>query len=354
MSSHLRPANIVGRIGRVGLLLSLGVDGVDVFFVLSGFLITGILFDSLGDDFYFRKFYARRVLRIFPLYYGVLAVLLLLTHPLHIEWNGLQYSLLLYLQNTHFLFPSLIGFDSPYFTIDHLWSLAVEEQFYLMWPLLLFLLRRPRSIVTACVAGIALSFCLRVWGLEHGWGFNWINRNLFCRMDEMLGGAALAMLLRTRLAEGALRLSVPVFCVGIAGEALLFSGVVPVTWATSLNYTLLILVSAGLLGWCMQPGSVAKRAFEWKPLRWLGKYSYGLYVLHLLLQKGITRLMWTPVHALLHGEAATKLAIIVANFVLSTLAAYLSFQLYEKHFLKLKRFFDYDRRPAAPEAAAAV
>lgn len=83
----------------VGEVLHYGNAGVDLFFVLLGFLITGILYDSLKDEGYFRKFYAVRVLRIFPLYYGVLFVCLLLTWPLHLHWGSMRWMLMLYLQN---------------------------------------------------------------------------------------------------------------------------------------------------------------------------------------------------------------------------------------------------------------
>ena len=83
----------------IGGILHYGNVGVDLFFVLSGFLITGILYDSLKDDGYFRKFYARRVLRIFPLYYGVLVVCFLLTRPLPLHWGAMGWLLVLYLQN---------------------------------------------------------------------------------------------------------------------------------------------------------------------------------------------------------------------------------------------------------------
>ncbi len=113
-------------INFVGQVLYYGYFGVDLFFVLSGFLITGILYDSRQDDGYFRKFYARRALRILPLYYGVLIVCLLLTHPLHLHWGDMGWLLMLYLQNLH---PMKIMDFSPGAGIGlyHFWSLAVEE-----------------------------------------------------------------------------------------------------------------------------------------------------------------------------------------------------------------------------------
>src|SRR5271156_4679340 len=112
-------------------------SGVTLFFALSGFLITGILFDTLGSKRYFRTFFGRRVLRIFPLYYGVLLVLLLLTRPLHMDWHGQAYRLWTYTTNIPFTHDWEEN-PSPYVNLIHFWSLAVEEQFYLIWPLVIF------------------------------------------------------------------------------------------------------------------------------------------------------------------------------------------------------------------------
>src|SRR5260370_3776566 len=111
--------------------------GVNLFFALSGFLITGILFETLHDSNYFRTFYARRALRIFPLYYGFLFVLLALTKPLHFQWNGWQYYHLTYTSNLA-LWRYHVPLILPNFNINHFWSLDVEEQFYLICPFVVY------------------------------------------------------------------------------------------------------------------------------------------------------------------------------------------------------------------------
>ena len=118
------------------VILEYGRIGVDLFFVLSGFLITGILLDSKGSSHYFRNFYIRRALRIWPLYYLILLIIYLLTSqflPQMKDGNVWLY-FTVYIQN---LFLNL---KIPY-GLEPTWSLAVEEQFYMTWPLLVFLLK---------------------------------------------------------------------------------------------------------------------------------------------------------------------------------------------------------------------
>ncbi len=143
-----------------------GWCGVDLFFVLSGFLITGILHDARRGPGYFRNFYMRRVLRIFPLYYGVLAALFL-AYPLlagsHQRFAALaehQPWLWLYAQN----FKVILSGDWVPCGMNHFWSLAVEEQFYLFWPFVVFACRR-RTLLHVSVALVVLALAVRI-GLQ--------------------------------------------------------------------------------------------------------------------------------------------------------------------------------------------
>src|ERR1700749_4828090 len=141
------------------LRLPWGWSGVNIFFVLSGFLITGILLDTRNDAHRARNFYVRRILRIFPLYYGVLLALLLLHPLLHCQWTRAWLAWPLYLGNfLRFAGPSAAIDGSPLehaadgwlilgrfphasLYVGHFWSLCVEEQFYLFWPWVVFLIR---------------------------------------------------------------------------------------------------------------------------------------------------------------------------------------------------------------------
>ncbi|MGH7179181.1 MAG: acyltransferase family protein, partial [Tepidisphaeraceae bacterium] len=143
----------------------LGRCGVDLFFVLSGFLITGILYDTRDSERYFRTFYARRILRIFPLYYGTIAVLavfvpfvLRMDIAEHRPFVANQHWLWLYLTN----FAQAFGHPEAMGRLGHLWSLAIEEHFYLAWPLVIFFFNRE-SAIRACGGMILLSLALRVW-----------------------------------------------------------------------------------------------------------------------------------------------------------------------------------------------
>ena len=148
---------------------SVWLDGVILFFVLSGYLITGILLDAKGSDGYFRNFYARRALRIFPAYYLTLlltAVTIFIVAPASpalgpgaFEWTYFIF----YVQN---YWMGIEAYKTPLSGIlGHTWTLAIEEQFYLIWPAAVFFLGR-RALIGFCIALLVLSPIVRIWILQ--------------------------------------------------------------------------------------------------------------------------------------------------------------------------------------------
>ena len=346
MANHL----ITGNFGHVSFpvlfFTQVCLAGVDLFFVLSGFLISGILLDSVEDGGYFRKFYARRALRIFPLYYGVLLLVAVLTRPLEMHWNGTLPSFLLYVQNLRVL-PSIWQLPPQrYVNLTHLWSLAVEEQFYLVWPLVLWLVRGSRRVVAVCCLGIVLSAAVR-WqmALAHV-DERVVYTSTLGRMDQLLVGALLVLLLRSAAGPVWRRWAGVAFCVGFPAEFVLELlsfhgkfGSLTIALATLHNLQVGLLWGA-LIAWSLEPGSVADRVCRWRPLRFFGKYSYGLYVLHAIALPAFNQgLRWMRAHGV--GRLQARAATGVLEFAVALLAAYCSFHLYEKQFLRLKRYFDY-------------
>ncbi|HEX4125887.1 MAG TPA: acyltransferase [Tepidisphaeraceae bacterium] len=316
--------------------LATGSVGVDMFFALSGFLITGILLDSREEPGYFRNFYMRRVLRIFPLYYGVLLVvfgMLWWTRPIqpfvpHQAW------LWLYVAN----FAGLRQVSMvPMF--DHFWSLAVEEQFYLAWPIMVFLLPRRRLLHVALwlIGGSLVLRCALIGsgalGAELAAGLT------PCRLEGLLLGSVLAIIQREPGALSALRRPAIVVGTLAALAAMLSRGVAGAqsVWGLSgvghftvpVAFTCVLALAAGGQGmWA------TVLSMRW--LRFFGKYSYGLYVFHYLFEPWLDRWFWLL--------PAWPVASIVLHMILAlaaTLAVALaSWHLYEKQFLKLKRWFE--------------
>ena len=181
-------------------LMSSGWVGVQIFFVLSGFLITSILLADRHLPFgaYLKRFYWRRTLRIFPLYFGYLAIFtiafVLAGVPAH--FDGYWPFLYTYTFNYLLLLPSYnVG---TFF--GHLWSLSIEEQFYLLWPALVYLLS-PRAFRWVILALIALAPAIRVVtaAILHGTSDapGYLGRNIygltFCQLDAFAAGAAVAV-----------------------------------------------------------------------------------------------------------------------------------------------------------------
>ena len=344
-----------------------GWVGVDLFFVLSGFLITTILYDARQTQGYFRNFYMRRVLRIFPLYYGVLFVafvLLPLVHPVvSATYRSVSsHQIWLWVYMTNLIQPrggpdwQLGAYAQPgwrWFT--HFWSLAVEEQFYLVWPAVVFFLDR-RKLMALCGFVMATALAIRIGRAMHHDSPQLTYYYTFCRMDALAAGALLALASRE---AGIVSLTKLANWIGLASGLLLLALFVRNGLSFSFDnplvntagFSLLALFFASLLVWAINApaSSIGGRFFNAGWLKFLGKYSYGLYVLHGLLHPALDEAFpLDRLSRLLHSSILGSIAHLVLAAGISILAAIASWHLFEKHFLKLKKFFEY-RTPTLSE-----
>lgn len=322
-----------------------GALGVNLFFALSGFLITGILLDAKGSVGYFKNFYARRALRIWPLYYATLFVLLLVipaVHPVHDDKYLFsiqhQASLWLYLNN---FYEAYIGRAIPLF--GHFWSLAVEEQFYLVWPFLVLVLSR-RSLQWLCVACIIESLLARFGLVDRGMDPAIALRITFCALDSLAVGAAIAVLRRDAVTLQ--RLRVPGL-LGFAAAALctvaqfLSPRVERSAFGFAISGTIWSFAFGGVLIAALGAyGQRWTRLFEIRSLRFLGKYSYGIYVFHWPIGRAFTGAFPTVAHTHSVGVA---LMFAVVQMAAAVGVAFISWHLFEQRFLALKRFFHTSR-----------
>ena len=334
-----------------------GWIGVNIFFVLSGFLIMGILFDTRHDSKFFRRFFARRSLRIFPVYYLVFAILVALTPVFHYEWRWLHLTFLIYLDNLFgnydFSLYDLLSANHPYAEvfIGHFWSLCVEEQFYLFCPLAVWVIRDRVKLLWAAGSFYMLALLLRLamcHYLPAPLAEQWVARTLPFRMDDLLIGGILALLLRGPRADLWQRNTKWFLLAGTAATLAIFvlSPAYDSPWLLTVGYTFIGLASAGLIGTALRAGSSSFRLFSLGPLSLLGKYSYGFYVYHVLFRWAWIQFL-VFVSARTHSMALGGIIALGLNFAVTFLVAKLSYDLYEKRFLKFKSHFAYDSEAVA-------
>ncbi len=325
---------------------SAGWMGVDLFFVLSGFLITGILLDTRNQHHYFRNFYARRTLRIFPLYYGLFLLLFLLTPIIHLQWRPGHIAYLFYAGNIAYNLDPTISQIKPAVEMLHFWSLAVEEQFYLIWPLLILLIPTRKALVRTCLGLSAFGLLLRCllvhWSL--GRGSEWAYAELPTHMDGLLAGSLAAIWFRAiplQTIVGRVRWVLPAAAIALAGIiAYSRSGNFSSTGMTTLGYPILATFFVCVLLLALKPGTPASRLGSAPILRFFGKYSYGMYIFHFVFNSATAR--FQPVlQAHLHSIVLGGLAYVGLVFLGTILVSVLSYNLYEKHWLRMKSKFRY-------------
>lgn len=337
--------------------------GVDIFFALSGFLITGILVRTLSAPGYFRNFYGRRTLRIFPLYYFVLVILLVSTPWLHIAWGSQIWRLLTY---TNHPFPPLHNSEwSFYFggniSLVNFWSLHIEEQFYLFWPLLVFLFRLPRRLLFVAGGLSLFSIALRLYLAAKHVPYVSLYSSLLTRTDALLIGAMLALLLYTPMRHRVLHfapfaLFTLLFILAVLllrNHGLLWKTVSPPLFA--LQFTLLSLATTALIAVCLDSTSRISRLFSAPILRFFGRYSYGMYVYHSVLPIFYISMLQRILFPLAHHPAVQHLLTTFVGLTTTIIVSVLSYHFLEMPFLRLKRFFEYrvpESRPTITESHA--
>lgn len=279
-----------------------GFLGVDVFFVLSGFLITTILLQQLqnrgGVDF--RRFYAGRARRLLPALFAMLALCAVLVGT--VARDGAS-------QFREHLLPSMLFFanwsfifnDQSYFeaigrpsVLQHLWSLAVEEQFYLLWPLVVVALFRLRgrqgvarvALIIALLSTLAMAVLSILWQVPGSGDASRLYMGTDTHCMSLLVGAALAAVFRpgamprhlSTMRAGALTL------VGVAGTAVVIAAFVLVTetgtWLYRGGFLIVAAASAVMIAVVAHPAAWLGALFALAPLRWIGVRSYGIYLYH--------------------------------------------------------------------------
>lgn len=328
------------------ILTGAGWCGVDLFFVLSGFLITGILLDAKGRGRFFRNFYIRRTLRIFPLYYLVLfVVLVVLPHVLPTDDPGVQRildhqaGLWTYATNIEVLRASGWIYSAGWIEFTHLWSLAIEEQFYLVWPLLVFLLPR-RALVALAVALVVVAPIVRVAMLEGHRSVLVVYSFTICRIDTLAIGSLLAVLVRAAPARvlAAARAMLVVGASGVVGVIAMARDLDFDAWTVqTVGYSMLGLFFGGVVLLATRPSGAIRRVLANPALVLIGRYSYGLYIFHYALMPLYRRMYDVEaIGVVLHSRLAAQLGFTVLVFAASTATAALSWHLIEQRFILLK------------------
>lgn len=325
--------------------------GVQLFFALSGYLITGILLDTKGSPDYFRSFYIRRSLRIFPLYYAFLLAMLVvaLTLGSTAVIGPPPWYYWVYLQN--WVSPLAAGYHG----LAHLWSLAVEEQFYLAWAPVVWWLSR-RGLTRLSVLLILVTPFIRAAIRAAGMPDNAAYEFTIARWDALAVGALIALLVRDDAATRRLaRWWGPITVGAAAALALLVAvqhGFHQDGWGTQvLGQSLVAILSGSLIVAATATGPAApvrvQRALSHPSLVVLGKYSYAMYMLHM----PITRLLEPVLGEVVRGTDTPFRLLRLALYIglvlgLSLLGAIVSWRVLERPFLDLK-----DRFAPRPQSA---
>jgi len=320
-----------------------GFAGVDLFFVLSGFLITRILINTKQEDNYLKSFYMRRVLRIFPLYFVTLILFFLvipIAHGESIIPFKQQWWYWVYLQNIPMTFGS--GETAG---PTHFWSLAVEEQFYLIWPFIVLLCNRKTLLRIATVLLLAAPVC-RLIVVYYNCSDFYLTP---CRIDCLAAGAFVAIYFADhQISRRTMKIALSAAIIATAGIGLCYllaqrfnQAMVDTVFWYSPECILFTAVLVLVIG--SNAGRALARIMSSKPLMLCGKHSYCMYVIHPFLYLYVRQHMGP---AGVFGAHAIPEAILDLSLVI--LLSWLIWHVFEKHFLSLKRYFEAGAKKQSP------
>ena len=315
-----------------------GFIGVDIFFVLSGFLITALLLEEYDREGHvnLKKFYIRRALRLLPALYlllAVFAVFALVTKQGHDLTKAARSALFCFLYVADY--AKALGFTTLG-ELGHIWSLAVEEQFYLVWPLLLICMlklvsrRKTLGVIVLLIAGIAVQRSLLWDGSEQK--ATRISFAFDTRMDALLVGCAIGLLAEwghLAVSRGGVRLLRALGLVCIAPLAVKAASNPGILDSRGLAYTSLLiqalLIGVVVAGVLVSPQTKVVRVLKIPALVWVGRVSYGLYLWHYLIVSVLKTL------------SLRYIVMLLMYFPLTVLATASSFYLLETPCLKAKK-----------------
>ncbi len=329
----------------VSAIAATGWIGVQVFFVLSGYLITGILLDTKGQPQYFHSFYVRRILRIFPLYYAMIALTIVVAPRLawSPEWadairQSHRWAYWVYVQNWVTTSPGINA-------LSHTWSLAVEEQFYLVWPLVVWYVGRG-GLTNICLIAMlgtpVIRLALRLSGMDQNIAYGLT----VARWDALAAGALVALLMRDETGRRLLmRWQGPLFVLAGTGLAVLVAverGFHSFELSVQvIGQSLIAILSAVLIAFVVEDGPGAPSRLQtflsMRTIRTLGKYSYAMYLFHQPIQQLLTPLLGDQVRGTDSPWRLARLTLYLLLVLLLTfLAALASWRVIEKPCLDLK------------------
>jgi peptidoglycan/LPS O-acetylase OafA/YrhL len=325
-----------------------GWVGVDLFFVLSGFLVTWKLVQGFDDPNYYLNFYWRRIVRIFPLYFTLL-IFVFLIFPLIIpSLVTTSYRDLLDMQSWYWTFSQNI-YSAWYswpenISIIHLWSLSAEVQFYLIWPFVIrFFYKKGRQMTWVVIGLMVFAILFRMFaGNMIPWSGIYRYVLLPGRIDSFTAGALLHLLIH-RYAD---RLKQVLFWAAISCTALnvlLYVVLqVPINFTelfpSRLGYTLVDLNWAAWIGYGLLVANtnLVQQLFTKKLLTNIGKYSYAMYIVHMPLWTMLNRLLQNKYGLQLKHERLLLWAVSLALTVVVYVIGYISYHKFERYFMKMK------------------